>query len=262
MDLTGAVTVFVPTCGARPSLERCLAALRAQDSTFTLSIIQDVAPMDAAFNEMLARCQTPLFIQCDDDMILRPFAVSRMTGAMQAAPRTAIYAHSLWDPHVVRPIIGAKICSAEALRAVGGWRNVQSCEVDQLARLKAAGWTIQVTWDQHWEHGAGFIADHPLNVGDHDPMYTPELAYERYRDLMMKQRRFGQALWVEGLPKQFLARVKGSAPCTTHPNVELAALAGCIAGFVAPLAAEDREKDFIRRPWTAEWAKVAEVLGI
>lgn len=262
-DLTDAVTVFVPTCGYRPSLERCVRALHEQDVMCKTMIIRDVAPMSAAFNEMLARCETPYFVQCDDDMILRSFAVSRMVSAMQDnVQRTAIHAHALWDPHVARPIIGVKICAAEALRAVGGWRDVQSCEVDQLARLRAADWAIRVTWDDSWGSGGNFVREHPLVVGDHDPMYTPELAYERYRDLMLKQRRFGQALWVEALPGQFLARVNGDAPCIADYAVELAAFAGCIAGFVAPLDAENREKDFARRPWTAEWTKIAEVLGI
>jgi len=263
VDFIGNVTVFVPTCGDRPSLPHCLDALSDQDVQFGLSVIMNVAPMSAAFNAMIERCKTPLFIQCDDDMLLRRYAVRRLVESMEAADHdVAIYAHPLWDVHVNRPIFGVKIYRADAIRDVGGWSDVQSCEVDQLSRLDAAGYKLRTAWDSAWSSPDGFRYDHPMIMGDHDPMFTPSLAYERYKDLIMKHRKLQNAAWVEQLPGLFLARVRGERACVAPLDVEVAALAGCIAGLTATLPDSAGEKDFLARPWDAEWAACERLLKV
>lgn len=252
------IEVFVLTCGVRPSFDRALQSVINQQPPVKYTVIKDVAPMSAAFNRMLELSTTPYFVQCDDDMILAENAVSLLHGDIAAPyrPKTAIAARWLWDVHCNRPIVGVKAYNKEAIAQVGGWRDVQSCEVDQITRLRDAQWHVNCPYEQN-------LIDPPFNresvllVGVHDPMFTPETAYERYRDLMLKQRRFGQALWVESLPRQFLARYKA------HGNlVDLGAFAGCIAGCVANLEQANVEKNFLVRPWADEFAFVKKLLAL
>ena len=252
------IEVFILTCGERPSFDRALQGVINQQPSVKYTVIRDAAPMSKAFNEMLRLSTCPYFVQCDDDMILHHNAVSLLHGDIAAPyrPKTAIAARWLWDPHVGRPIVGVKAYNTEAIARVGGWQDVQSCEVDQITRLRNAQWHDNCPYEDNLIDPP-FNRESPLIVGVHDPMFSPEAAYERYRDLMLKQRRFGQALWVEGLPKIFLERVRA------HSNaVDLAALAGCLAGCSADLAQANTEKNFLTKPWAAEYALVARMLGL
>ncbi len=251
------VTVFVPTCSERPSLEDCLISLQAQVPRCLVEVIRDVAPMSAAFNEMLRRCRTPYFVQCDDDMLLRPETVARMVEDIERTPETvAIVAHPLWDVHLRRVICGCKIYRRAAIANVGGWADMQSCEFDQVQHLKNLGYEVQVRWAEARD----------TCVGDHDPMFTPELAYERYRDLVMKQRRLGHSPWVLDVGREMVGRLLSSSAVGGAVNeetrVDLAALSGIVAGCCADLEAEPGEKDFITRPWSKEYARVALCLGL
>lgn len=253
-------TVFVPTCGHRSSLGRCLAALGAQSSPCNVDVINGVAPMSAAFNAMMERCVTPTFVQCDDDMILKPDAVVRLLEDLLAQPpAVALLAMPLWDVHLGRPIVGCKIYRTDAVREAGGWRDVQSCEVSQLHVLAELGYSVVTRWHSPWNVGVDWQRDHPLIIGDHDPEYTPEQAYERYRDLTLKNRRMHNAAWVEELPALFVRRIDSSA---RPSQVDIASLEGCRAGLVASLEETDHEKDFSRRPWHDEYVAVAERLGL
>jgi hypothetical protein len=253
--------VFILTCDNRPSYPEARRHLEAQDASTPITVIADEAPMSKAFNQMLWQGEKrPFFVQCDDDMLLQPRAVSVLRQAIEEqGPQCAILALWLWDPHVERPIVGVKIYRRAAIEQVGGWKDVQSCEVTQMDALKAAGWSIHVPWTQRllggpWDGPSESYDEKHLIVGQHDPMFTPEMAYERYRDLMMKQRRFHHAAWVEELPKLFHKRAGGP--------VDLAALAGCIAGCSASLEEGNVEKDFRQKPWLEEYKLVAKMLKL
>jgi hypothetical protein len=254
------VEVFVITCGARPSFPRALAAAEGQVPAAPVTVVRDVAPMSAAFQRMLtAGHGRPYFVQVDDDMILAPDAIAKLCAAMSAAPAwAAICGLWLYDPHVERPIVGVKLYRREAIEEVGGWSDEQSCEMGQLARLKAAGWSVEVPWVP------GMGKDDPHVVGLHDPMFTPESAFERYRDLMVKQRRLGHALWVEELPELFLRRLRAMPAGYPGQAVDTAAFAGCVAGLTADLAHDwsTGEKDFRACPWRAEFDRLAKVLKL
>jgi hypothetical protein len=79
------LTVFVISSGEETSND-CMAALDAQDSTFLIEHIRDVAPMSAAFQAMPDLCRTPYFIQVDADMILKPDAVGKLYNAIRQSP--------------------------------------------------------------------------------------------------------------------------------------------------------------------------------
>src|SRR5690348_11399473 len=73
-DLSAEVTAFVLTVGA-PSFDECMRRLDRQDCRFRREVIDHVAPMSQALQCMLDRCETPYFIQVDEDMLLYPHAV-------------------------------------------------------------------------------------------------------------------------------------------------------------------------------------------
>lgn len=248
------IEIFVPTCGQRPSLRACISCLEALNTSTPYRVLKGFAPMSRAFDEMIRAATKPYFIQVDDDMLLAPDAVKKLAATMGSD--VAMGALWLWDVHVGRPILGCKIYNTAAIRDIGGWRNVQSCEVDLNDRLKAAGWTINVVADAT-VFEPPFDSQSPVIVGRHDPMFTPSMAYERYRDLVLKHRRLKNALWVEALPSMFLERVRA------HGNkVDLAALAGCISGMTAPLDVNNHEKDFSQCPWMSEYNLVEKLLGL
>ena len=66
--------VFVSTVGY-PTYQECLEGLAAQDSKFTLKIVDHVAPMSAALQRMQDECTTPYYVQVDEDMLLYPQAI-------------------------------------------------------------------------------------------------------------------------------------------------------------------------------------------
>jgi len=250
------VEVFVPTCGERPSLPNCLEALNELYPPVPVTVIRDLAPMSSAFNAMHEQATKEFFVQVDDDMILSSDAVTKLRDLIACAPLVGMAALWLWDVHVGKPIIGVKIYRTAAVKEIGGWSDVQSCEVDFNDRMRGVGWAsvIPCTPDLLTP-----LADpaNPLIAGEHDPEFTCEAAYERYRDLTMKQRRFGQAPWVAALPGMFLGRVKNDGS-----KVELAALAGCIAGALADIQDAGKEKNFRECPWHNGYVSVAKLLGL
>ena len=107
-DLAADLTVFVSTVGAA-SFPDCITHLSAQDCRFKLDVIENVAPMSAAFQQMLDRCSTPFYVQVDEDMILHPFAIRRLHEWLTAAePDVAFVIGWLWDVHLGRGIQGVK----------------------------------------------------------------------------------------------------------------------------------------------------------
>ena len=248
------VEVFVPTCGKRPSLPTCLEALDELVPPVPVTVIRELAPMSTAFNAMHEQATKEFFVQVDDDMILSSDAITKLRALLVEAPLAGMAALWLWDVHVGKPIVGVKIYRTAAVRESGGWSDVQSCEVDFKDRMRGLGWSSIIPCTPEL---LTLQADysHPMIVGDHDPEFTCESAYERYRDLTMKQRRFGAAPWVEALPALFLERVKNGGD-----KVELAALAGCIAGALADIQDTGKEKNFNECPWHDGYVSVAKLL--
>src|SRR5262249_10493069 len=135
-DLADRVTVFVTTVGA-PSYDACRQHLAAQDCAYRLEVIDRVAPMNAAFQRMLDDCQTPFFVQVDEDMLLYPHAVrtlyERMAGADASVAMTIA---DLYDVHLERCILGVKIYRHEIVRRYP-FAAAQSFEKLQARQLRA-----------------------------------------------------------------------------------------------------------------------------
>lgn len=218
------LTVFVISCdNGDPNLSDCLEALGHQDIPVHIERIHNVAPMDRAFQEMLTRCQTPYFIQADQDMVLEPHAVSTMLDDIRSQPENvAIVAYMLRDVHLDFPIHGVKIYRHAAVSQFP-YQDGMSCEMGQMERLKAAGYVMETR---------------ETVLGEHSPQWTEELIFERYFDLMEKWKRFGYP-WLENMPHQLLASYLNS-----QDEMDLYAFLGAWASASRPERLRHREKDF------------------
>jgi hypothetical protein len=229
-DLSDAVTVFVTTVGA-PSFANCLEHLREQDCTYTLRVIDRVAPMNAAFQRMLDDCRTPYFVQVDEDMLLYPHAVRTLHAAMTGAgPDVAIVAADLYDVHVERCIIGVKIFRHEIVRRYP-FEASDAFEMRQVARLEADGYRVL-----RGTPGPVPVAGRTLGV--HGTEWTPHSIYERYLTLERRRRALPPQLsWFREYPAVFLRRFLDEPS-----ELNFFALLGVIAGALAP--AEAGAKDY------------------
>jgi hypothetical protein len=232
-DLRDRVTVFVTTVGY-PTFGACLEHLRAQDSRFTLRIIDHVAPMNAAFQRMLDECTTPYYVQVDEDMLLYPHAVRTLYERLAAMDsRTVQYVAALYDAHLQRVIYGLKIFKHTVVRRYP-FRDVIGCEWDQIRRFRADGYVdVRSPLD-----GATRHSEHTLGV--HGTYWTAEAVYLRYFVLELS-RRMGNRTheWLRETAATFLQRF-----LDTGSEVDFHALMGVLAGALADGTTMGREKDY------------------
>lgn len=223
-DLKSELTVFVIDAGNNPNLQACLQALKAQSCAFTLDVIKDYVPMSAAFQEMLARCKTSYYIQCDSDMVLNLNAVEKMYNDAAGGchdTQTAMYCYQLRDDHLEMDIYGVKIYKHEIFAAYPYNLQHPSCEMEQLQRLEADGYRYRLMTE---------------TVGTHSPLWTPELIFERYFNLMEKYKIY-RYVWMEDLPRMLWAKVK-----ITPSDKNLYGLLGAMSSIFSD-EVMDHEKD-------------------
>ena len=238
LDLRDEVTVFVLTVGA-PSYPECIRRLEAQDSRFRLDVIDHVAPMSRALQCMPDRCRTPYFVQVDEDMILYPHAIrSLYTRLIASPPEVAILTCHLHDHLAARVLYGLKIYRHAIVRDYP-YRDVESCEYDQIRRFTADGFIdMRLPLPDHFQPSE-------LTLGDHGFNWTPFSVFERYQTLERKIRRHHagapttSATWVEEHAHFFLRRyLEEGSP------LDLYALMGVLAGRLAPVDGRGQEKDY------------------
>lgn len=240
-DLSDEVTVFVITIHG-PDFNDCMAALTEQDCKFKLDVIENIAPMDAAFQQMNERCTTPFFCQIDEDMVLYPHAIRRLHGAMarivEQTDQFPIICYGLHDTLLKRNLLGVKIYRHEVIKNYP-WIVSESCEMDQAERMKKDGYQILIDW----RHPTGAIEwDNPRFekiLGLHGKNWTPETAYEWAFNRFTKYRRYPWMGWLKDWPRQFLDRYR-SDPTEINKWV----LLGTIAGLTCNLDDYKGEKDF------------------
>lgn len=225
------VTVFLISTGDTRSREACEAALAKQDVPFVVDVIENVAPMSAAFQQMNLRCRTQFYIQLDEDMVLGPGAVARLLREIQAQSKTtALVCGALDDVDAERPLYGVKIYRHEVAKMVP-FKNGMATDITHNERLKRLGYKLHLL---------------PLGetLGKHAPFHTPRSVYKRWYRLAIKQRQYGQMRWVDDRIPWLLDRWR-----KTGKTLHLYALMGAIAG-VTDSAPADKEDDF-RAPMPA-----------
>lgn len=236
LDTRRNLTVFIVTVGSS-SYPIARRALEQQSCVANVVEIKDVCPMSAAFQTMLDKCKTRYFIQVDEDMVLKAGSVAAMYTAMLslAGSRTAMLCYSLWDKHLEMPRLGVKIYDHEIFRNYP-YKDVHSCEVDQLDRLKKDGYTIQC----YIQPQKG--ADSAAVMGYHGTQYTPREAFLTYRDMMWKAQYVPGNEWFLPWTKRFLSRVLDESERVELNDVDLWAFLGCVTAALTKRPA-DKEKD-------------------
>jgi hypothetical protein len=209
-------TVFVTTIGDEQHFRRCTEHLRRQSATRPVEIIDHVAPMSAALQGMIDRCKTAFYVQVDEDMQLFPHAIEMLERLIREAPPTvAIICAYLWDCETQRPIQGVKIYRHEVVRLFP-YQDTLSCEIEQIARMKAAGFSVTIL-----EGGDRFKC-----FGTHGGHYTPETAFKRWQRHFQKHQQIGNMKWIEPWPERLLARY-----IETRDMAHLYAFLGAVAGI-------------------------------
>jgi hypothetical protein len=221
-------TIFVTTIGDQPNFTDCMAHLHTQSIRAPIEIIDRVAPMSAAFQEMQRRCRTSYYVQVDEDMILHPHAIETLRNCMLAAPGSvAMICAPLWDCDAELPIYGIKIYRASILQQFP-YQNTLSCEIDQLARIRAAGYDVILQ----------SLRDRSICLGEHGKHYTPSTIFKRWQRCFQKHHRFGNMTWIEPYAHRLLERY-----VETGGTLHLYAFLGAVAGITGSLPA-DREVDW------------------
>ena len=163
-------TVFVTTIGDEANFTDCLGHLREQSVRCPIEIIDHVAPISAALQEMHRRCHTENYIQVDEDMLLFPTAIETLRSRMQRADRNvAMICAALWDCDAERPIYGVKIYRHSIVRNFP-YENTTSCERTQLAQIRHAGYSVDLLPLEHRNEC----------LGEHGKHYTPETIFKRW----------------------------------------------------------------------------------
>jgi len=228
-DLSRQITAFVISSGVNPNLQLCLDALKAQTIKVTIDIIKDYSPMSVAFQQMLTRCETPYYVEVDEDMVLNPDAIEKMYDAItNTDPKCSMVAFRLLDVHIDFVIYGIKIYKFDIFKNYPYDLSHMSCEVEQLDRMKADGYTYILREDV---------------VGRHSPLWNNELIFERYLNLMEKFKEFGY-VWLENLPKKLFEIFKREPT-----EINLFALLGAYTSVVSGKRLQLGEKNFTaKRP--------------
>jgi hypothetical protein len=238
-DFSDKLTVFVLSCGNNPNYEKCIDSLNNQTIKFNLDIIKDCHPMGVAFQEMINRCQTDYYIQVDEDMILDNNSIEVLYNSILSSdPKTAMVCYKLKDVHLNRGIDGIKIYKFSIFNLFPYNINVLSCEMEQLDRLKKAGYNYKRC---------------SQIIGLHCPLWTKETIFERYYNYIDKYKKFGSKNYtflLNNLLKIFLE---------TPNQLNLYAFIGGLASIFNENI-RTSEKDFTR-PLLKEFKKIDETFN-
>jgi glycosyltransferase involved in cell wall biosynthesis len=243
-DLRSEVTVFVTTIGDETNFNDCQRHLDRQTVRFEREIIAFVAPMSAAFNEMLKRCRTKYYVQVDEDMQLFPDAIEKLIEELRRAPEHVSHvAAPLWDCHLDRPLWGVKAYRHDILRRFP-FKDTLSCEIQQLDELAKEGFDV-LTLPLRWNRRECF--------GEHGKHFTPRTIFERWERIMQKRRALRRLHWLQPWPARLLKRY-----VRTGSELDLYAFLGAVSGIVRELP-PDREADF--RSVNEEFERLNEYFG-
>lgn len=220
-------TVFVSTIGDETNFADCITHLRAQTVATPIHIIDHVAPMSAAFQQMHLRCQTEYYVQVDEDMILFPHAIQTLRSSIgSSAENVAMTCAPLWDCDAECSIYGVKIYRSSIVKQFP-YKNTASCEIEQLARLRTAGYEVVLQ-----------PLENAKCLGEHGKHYTPETIFKRWQRCFQKHRLYGRMPWIEPYARTLLDRY-----FRTGQTLHLYAFLGAIAGLTDS-SLPDSEQDW------------------
>lgn len=220
-------TIFVTTIGDKANFSDCMEHLRLQSVQRPVEIINRVAPLSAALQQMHDRCKTPFYVQVDEDMLLFPEAVETLERMIHAASAKAAFVCApLWDCDTEQPLYGVKIYRHAIMKRFP-YEDTLSCEILQMSRLEQAGYKFDLR-----------PLDRKACLGEHGKHYTPKTIFKRWQRCFQKYHELDRLKWVEPWPQRLLDRY-----LETRKPLHLYALLGAVAGITSPAPA-NREVDF------------------
>lgn len=175
MDLSVQLTVFVIAIERSKNYLQCLESIDNQTVKFQLKQIINVQPMNEAFNQMIYQCETPYFIQVDEDMILNPNAIEIIYNQMQKVPINTASCHFKLKDTFLNTVIGSVVIYNHSIIKQFPWQNVIACDNKQREELKGAGYNFLIFNEV---------------LGEHHPFWTIKSIFKRFCNKGEKEQKF------------------------------------------------------------------------
>lgn len=205
-----AVTGLVLSIG-EPTTARAIESLRAQ--TFPckdIVLIENVSPFHAAMNDGIARISTPLFIQCDADMIVDPDCVETLLSHFHDDVGVVI---GYLEDAILGRVQAIKMFRTECFKALK-FSNHISPDTNTIYQIVRNGWNLVFAERSETRFG------HPRHVlGKHDPEYTPLYTYNKFK-------LEGARMRDRGIYNEFLRFLKALND-SSHPMAPVAVVGLC-----------------------------------
>jgi glycosyltransferase involved in cell wall biosynthesis len=203
VDLSDKLTVFLLKSHNDINLPNVMEALQKQTVTFKLEVIENVTPLAVALQEMIIRCITPYYIQCDEDMVLNPDAINIMFNTIQNNAEYFCRVFPLTEKSINQSVYGIKIFNHDVMARYSYNLNTLSASVELFREMEKDGLKYK---------------NESTVVGLHSPLWTPETIYNRYYILSKKiktdigsggygdlHKKFREKLAIEFNPLDFWA---------------------------------------------------------
>lgn len=218
------LTVFILTTDKR-LLSYCMAALqRGTLQPGTVTLIENVTPLDKAMQLQNELCQTEFYFTLDEDVELTPDGLEKMYTTIKNSSAKMFSAQA----HYSDKWWGAQICCARIYRTALAqkfpYKRATGCDWCQWEEAKKAGYD--------WVRMPGI-------VGAHAYRHNAEQIYSRMFYWMLKTRERG----FFGKPEEFLARMINRMRENKTDEKGIAAFAGAFMGASVPLDEWNAERD-------------------
>ena len=176
------ISAFVLTLG-EASTDKALEALERQTVPLkTIVTISGVTPLSRALKDGVARMHGDCFIQCDSDMILDPDCVEIMSAHL--ADDVGVVVGMLRD-RIIGVIRGVKLFRRECFDSVK-FPDTVTPGSDLIKAIQSHGW--RRAFATRGDNGDGGQRD---TFGAHEPDYTPDYTFHRFRRLGTRMRSRG-----------------------------------------------------------------------
>lgn len=234
------LTVFVISTENNPNYQNCLSALSKQTVSFKIKEIKGVAPMPKAYQQMIDECETSYYIQVDEDMILYSNAIETLYNSIKSKEdNVSMVVYNLFDVHLNFNILGVKINNHDILKKYPRWNKHGSIlDVDQNRQMERDGYKIVVCKDV---------------IGDHSPLWTNELIFNRYFELIQRWKKYNYD-WMSELPKKLTKLYKNDPS-----EINFYALMGAMYSLTSTEKINISDKNFnIKNKYYLELQKILE----
>ena len=165
------VEIFVSTIG-QGIFPKCMQALKSQKNSYPIHVVENVQPMNEAFNTMIREASLKYFVQVDEDMVLYPDGIQRLHDKIEKAPGNVIcVCLDLYDTGLKKQIQGVKIYKTEPMKSFV-FKNRVDCEMDIIRQWTQSGFKIDIVKEV---------------AGTHEPCFDLKSTFMRYKQLAEKE---------------------------------------------------------------------------